>query len=58
MVKTILTSNEFWQSRLRDFVALFHSRTDLARIRDFQVSTHDRSADETAQEILTKAHWA
>jgi predicted kinase len=47
--------NEFWQGRLWDFVELFHSRTDLARIRDFQVSTHDRSPDETAREILAQA---
>lgn len=50
--------NDFWQSRLQKFVDLYHSRTDLARIRDFQVSTHDRSLDQAAREILVKARWS
>lgn len=49
--------NEYWQSRLRDFVDLYHRRSDLAKIRDFQVSTHDRSVDEAAQEVVDKAGW-
>jgi hypothetical protein len=49
---------EFWQSRLRDFVDLHYSRTDLARIRDFEVSTHGRTVDEAAVEVLVKAGWA
>jgi predicted kinase len=49
--------NEFWQGRLQSFVDLYHRRTDLARIRDFQVSTHGRSVEDTAQEIIDKAGW-
>lgn len=35
--------NAYWQEKLRDFVDLFLSRTDLEEIRDFAVSTQDRS---------------
>lgn len=49
--------NEHWRSRLRDYVDLYHGRSDLARIRDFQVVTHDRSIDEAAHEVLAKAGW-
>ena len=49
--------NESWQSRLRDFVDLYHRRTDLGRIRDFQVSTHDRSVEEAAREVVEKSGW-
>jgi shikimate kinase len=49
--------NEYWRKRLRDFVDLYHRRTDLADIRDFQVVTNDRPVDETAREIVEKAGW-
>ena len=49
--------NEYWQNLLRDFVDLYHRRSDLARIRDFQVSTHDKSTDEAAHEVVEKAGW-
>ena len=49
--------NEFWQGRLRDFVDLYHRRTDLADIRDFQVTTHDTSVDEAARAVIEKAGW-
>ena len=49
--------NEFWQDRLRDFVDLYHRRTDLAAIRDFHVTTHDKSIDEAAHEVIAKAGW-
>ncbi|MFD2416868.1 AAA family ATPase [Amycolatopsis pigmentata] len=49
--------NEFWKRRLRDFVDLYHRRTDLSKIRDFQVSTHGRSVDESAREVIEKAGW-
>ncbi|WP_377355248.1 AAA family ATPase [Phenylobacterium terrae] len=50
--------NEYWQSRLRDFVDLYHSRTDLADIRDFQVITYDRSVEEAAREVIQRAGWS
>ena len=49
--------DEYWRSRLRDFVDLYHSRSDLARIRDFQVSTHDRTITESARDVVAKAGW-
>jgi len=49
--------NEFWQGLLRDFVDLYHRRSDLSKIRDFQVSTHGKSVDETAQEVIEQASW-
>ena len=50
--------DEYGQQRLRGFVDLYHRRTDLTRIRDFQVETHGRSVDEAAREILEKAGWS
>lgn len=49
--------NEFWQERLRAFVDHHARRTDLATIRDFTVSTHDRPIKATAREILDRAGW-
>lgn len=49
--------NEFWRQRLQAFVDLFHSRSDLEEIRDFCVSTHDRSIEESAREVIEKAGW-
>jgi shikimate kinase len=49
--------NEYWQSLLRDFVDLYHRRSDLPNIRDFQVSTHDKSVAEAAHEVVEKAGW-
>jgi len=50
--------NDFWQERLRRWVDVFTARTDLARIRDFQVTTHDKTIEQAAAEILRKAGWA
>ena len=50
--------NEYWQGRLRDFVDLYYRRTDLKRIRDFQVETHSRSTDDAAREVVEKAGWS
>jgi adenylylsulfate kinase-like enzyme len=49
--------NEYWRSRLRDFVDLYHRRCDLPAIRDFQVSTHDKSIDYAAREVIERAGW-
>jgi predicted kinase len=49
--------NEYWQSRLREFIDLYHRRSDLPKIRDFQVTTHEKSVYETAQEVIEKAGW-
>ena len=49
--------NEYWKEGLRRWVDIFHARDDLERIRDFLVSTHDRSEEDTAREIIEKAGW-
>ncbi|MBS2534183.1 AAA family ATPase [Catenulispora sp. NF23] len=49
--------NEFWRERLRRWVDVFRARTDLDRIRDFVVSTHNRSEGDSAREIIEKAGW-
>ena len=50
--------NEFWGTRLRDFVDLHHGRTDLERIRHFLVSTHEKPIAVTAREVIEKAGWS
>jgi hypothetical protein len=47
----------FWRTRLREFVDLYHRRTDLPRIRDFQVNTDCCSVDEAARQVVEKAGW-
>lgn len=49
--------NEFWQEGLRGWVDVYHARTDLDRIRDFLVSTHGRSQQDAAREVIEKAGW-
>jgi ABC-type glutathione transport system ATPase component len=49
--------NEFWRQRLRSFVDLHHGRTDLDRIRDFEVVTDGRAEEDAAREVMTKAGW-
>lgn len=49
--------NEFWRQRLVEFVDLFHARSDLEEIRDFLVSTHGRSIEDSAREVIEKAGW-
>jgi hypothetical protein len=39
------------------FVDLYHRRSDLPKIRDFQISTHGKSVDETAHEVIEQAGW-
>jgi predicted kinase len=45
------------QKGLRDWVDIYHRRTDLAKVRDFAVSTHNRSVEEAAREVLAKTGW-
>ncbi|MFC0438830.1 AAA family ATPase [Kutzneria buriramensis] len=49
--------NEFWREGLRRWVDVFHARNDLHRIRDFLVSTHERSEEDAAREVIDKAGW-
>lgn len=49
--------NEFWQEGLRGWVDVYHARNDLEKIRDFLVSTHERSQEDAAREVLEKVGW-
>lgn len=49
--------NEFWQEGLRRWVDVYHARDDLDRIRDFLVSTDERSEQDAAREIIDKVGW-
>lgn len=49
--------NEFWRQGLRRWVDVYHARSDLDRIRDFLVSTHDRAEEDAAREVIEKAGW-
>ena len=47
--------NDYWRSRLLDFVALYRERDDHPAIRDFQVPTHPQSIEDTALEVIARA---
>lgn len=49
--------NAYWQDRLRNWVEVYHRRDASQKFGNFQVSTHNRSIDETAQEIIEQAGW-
>ena len=49
--------NDYWKDLLRTFVDMYHRRSDLERIRDFQVSTDDRTVEDAAREVVDKAGW-
>ena len=49
--------NEFWRTRLRKFVDLYHRRTDLPQIRNFQVNTHGCTVEEAARQVVEMASW-
>jgi hypothetical protein len=49
--------NEFWRSRLLDFITMYHDRNDHPAIRDFQVSTHGQSIGESASEVIERCGW-
>ena len=49
--------NDHWRQRLMYWVDVYHQRIDLETIRDFQVSTHDRSVVEVADEVIDICGW-
>ncbi|MFF9774149.1 AAA family ATPase [Streptomyces sp. NPDC013978] len=49
--------NEFWREGLRRWVDVYHARNDLHGIRDFLVSTHERSEEDAAREVIDKVGW-
>jgi len=50
--------NDFWRSRVLQFVALYHDRDDHEAIRDFQVTTDSGSVEETAVEVIHRCGWS
>lgn len=49
--------NAFWRSRLEEWVDIYYQRDASQKFGDFEVTTHDKSVDETAGEILARARW-
>lgn len=51
--------NSYWRERLLGLVERYHKRdqNNPAKYADFEVSTHNKSVDEAAQEIITKLGW-
>ena len=49
--------NDYWKARLLDWVDVYHRRGDLESIRDFQVSTHDKSVDACAEAVIALCGW-
>ena len=50
--------NEFWKQALERWVDVYHQRDASQKFGDFEVSTHDKSVDEAAAEVLDRAGWA
>ncbi|MFI9386630.1 zeta toxin family protein [Kutzneria sp. NPDC052558] len=46
--------NDWWREGLRRWVDVYHGRSDLARIRDFLVSTHEKAVEDAAREVIAK----
>ncbi|MDA0304147.1 MAG: hypothetical protein O3B45_07300 [Bacteroidetes bacterium] len=49
--------NAYWQERLRKWVDVYYQRDERQKFGDFLVSTHDKSVEEAAREIIIKAGW-
>ena len=49
--------NEHWKQALEKWVDVYHQRDESQKFGDFQVTTHHKSVDETAAEILDLAGW-
>jgi hypothetical protein len=49
--------NQFWKSRLLDFIGTYHDRDDHAAIRDFLVHTHPASVEQAAAEVIRGCGW-
>jgi hypothetical protein len=49
--------NQYWRLRLLDWIAKYHDRDDHAAIRDFQVSTDERTIEESTSEVIDHCGW-
>jgi hypothetical protein len=50
--------NDFWRTRVLNFVALYHDRDDHPAIREFQVPTDVGSIEDTAIEVIDRCGWS
>ena len=48
---------EYGKRQLEKWVDVYHERDDSQKFGDIQISTDNRSVDETVTEILEKVHW-
>lgn len=49
--------NAYWKERLKKWVDIYSERDESQKYGDFEVTTHDKSTEETAKEIIQKAGW-
>lgn len=49
--------NAYWKERLKKWVDIYDQRDESQKFGDFQVTTHDKSVEEAAREIIIKAGW-
>ncbi|WP_156225099.1 hypothetical protein [Pseudactinotalea suaedae] len=47
-----------WAAALRTWIDVYHARSDLERIRHFQVVTHPATVTESVAEILERTGWS
>jgi predicted kinase len=48
---------EEWAAALREWIDIYHARSDHEEIRHFQVITHPATIDESVAKILTATGW-
>src|SRR3954447_25177683 len=46
-----------WAAALREWIEVYHARSDHERIRHFRVVTHPATVDESVHQILERAGW-
>jgi adenylylsulfate kinase-like enzyme len=49
--------NEYWQKRLQNLVESYERGSNDRKVCDFTISTHNKSMDEAAEEILERVGW-
>ena len=50
--------NAYWQDRLRNWVNIYSQRDASLKYGDFEVSTHNKTIEEAAKEVIEKAGWS
>ena len=49
--------NDFWRSRVLDYVAIYHDRDDHSTLRDFHVATDAGSIEDTVTAVIHQCGW-